>query len=43
MVGDSIIDMEFAKNAGMNGLFIGKSNNYKCIESLNDLRLKIKR
>ncbi|MDB0006682.1 HAD family hydrolase [Flavobacteriales bacterium] len=43
MVGDSISDMEFAKNAGMNGLFIGKSNNYKCIESLNDLRLKIKR
>lgn len=41
MVGDSISDMEFAKNVGMNGLFIGKSNNYNCIESLNDLRLKI--
>jgi HAD superfamily hydrolase (TIGR01662 family) len=41
MVGDSISDMEFAKNAGMNSLFIGKSYNYNCIESLNDLRLKI--
>ena len=43
MLGDSISDMEFAENLGMNGLFIGKSNKYNCIESLNDLSLKINR
>ena len=43
MLGDSISDMEFAENLGMNGLFIGKSKKYNCIESLNDLSLKINR
>ncbi|MBL6657026.1 MAG: HAD family hydrolase [Flavobacteriales bacterium] len=42
MVGDSISDMEFAENVGIRGLFIGKSNNYYCLNNLNELYLKIK-
>ena len=34
MVGDSISDMEFAKNANMFGVFIGQSEKYFCIDSL---------
>ena len=34
MLGDSISDMEFAKNANMIGILIGQSEKYFCIDSL---------
>ena len=38
MIGDSISDMEFAKNANMIGILIGQSEKYYCIDSLISLR-----
>ena len=43
MIGDSISDMEFAENAGMNSVFIGTNNNYFCIKSLFDFYLKLQK
>ena len=37
MIGDSISDMEFAKNLNMFGIFIGQSEKYFCIDSLMNL------
>lgn len=37
MVGDSISDMEFAKNANMFGVLIGQSKRYYCADSLISL------
>lgn len=37
MVGDSISDMEFAKNANMLGVLIGESEKYFCTDSLISL------
>ena len=37
MVGDSISDMEFAKNANMFAVFIGQSERYFCTDSLFSL------
>lgn len=37
MIGDSISDMEFAKNANMFGILIGQSEKYYCIDSLISL------
>ena len=37
MLGDSISDMEFAKNANMIGILIGQSEKYFCTDSLISL------
>ena len=42
MIGDSVSDMEFAKNAGMTAIFIGENQTHYCIKSLHDFYLKIK-
>ncbi len=36
MVGDSLSDMEFAKRNGMTGIFVGQSDDYLSINSLNE-------
>lgn len=43
MVGDSVSDMEFANKTGMKAVFIGKNDNYYCVESLHDFLQKIRK